>query len=232
LRRARFSALLLDFGGVCLRNPVELHRQVEATLGLAPLTLTWMGPLAPATDRLWQAMQQGELSEREYWQRRAADIGRAAGRRLTLAQYMAACFDRPEEEIIRPEAVEVVAAARRKGVRVGLLTNDLEAFHGREWKQRIAFLRELDSFTDASVTGVLKPDPRAYAQALAGLGAAPGEVLFVDDQPGNVEGARRLGIESFRFDVAHPQGSWQQVRALVLSSASGCGTEVSLREPG
>lgn len=220
MRSARFTALLLDFGCVCLRSPFELHRQVEVTLGLAPSTLTWMGPIAPQTDPLWQAMQAGRLSEREYWQRRAAEVGRAAGRSLTLVQYMAACFDRPEEEIIRPEAVEVVAAARRAGIRVGLLTNDLEAFHGREWKQRIGFLRELDSFTDASVTGILKPDPRAYARALAGLGAAPGEALFVDDQPGNVEGARRLGIESFQFDVAQPRISWQRVRACVLSSSA------------
>lgn len=214
----RFSALLLDFGGVCLLSPVELHRQVEATLGLAPDTLTWMGPVAAATDPLWQAMLEGRSTEREYWRRRAADVGRAAGRILSLAAYMAACFDRPEQEIIRPEAVEAVAAVRAAGVQVGVLTNDLEAFHGPEWKRRIAFLRALDSLTDASRTGILKPDPRAYAQALSDLGVAPGEVLFVDDQPLNVEGARKFGIETVHFDVARPKASWQSIRARVLGA--------------
>ena len=36
------------------------------------------GPVAPATDPLWREMLAGRLSEREYWRRRAAEVGRAA----------------------------------------------------------------------------------------------------------------------------------------------------------
>lgn len=226
MRLQRYSALLLDFGGVCLLNPVELHRQVEATLGLAPYTFTWMGPIDPSTDALWRDMQGGGMTEREYWHCRAGDVGRACGRAMSVRKYMHFCYNRPEEEIIRREAVRAVAAVRAIGIKVGILTNDLEAFHGPGWKEQLGFFRMLDALTDCSRTGVLKPDPRAYAQALADFGVKPDEVLFVDDQPLNVEGARQCGIETIYFDVARAKASWNEVEARVLGaglrSPDGC----------
>ena len=51
-------------------------------------------------------------------------------------------------------------------------------------------------------TGLRKPDPRAWEHALETLGAAPHEVLFVDDREGNVRAARELGIGALRFEGA------------------------------
>ena len=77
---SQFDVLLLDFGGVCLLHPVELHSRAESVLGLPTGTLRWMGPIDPKTDLLWQQMVAGEgLSERDYWAQRAVDVGRAAG---------------------------------------------------------------------------------------------------------------------------------------------------------
>lgn len=216
------KALLLDFGGVCILSPVELHRHTERALGLPERTLTWMGPVDPSTDPLWRALLANELSERAYWQRRAEEVGRLAGRHpFSVEDYFRACFELPEEVIIRRAAVAAVAKARAAGRKVGILTNDLEAFHGQAWVARMTFLRGVDSLTDASKTGILKPDPRAYQQALAELGVAAGEVLFVDDQPRNVAGARALGIETIHFDIAHPDASWREVERALLGGEHG-----------
>ena len=51
--------------------------------------------------------------------------------------------------------------------------------------------------------GVAKPDPRAFLLALEGLGLAPEETLYLDDDPENVEAARRLGL---RAEVYAPIG--------------------------
>lgn len=216
------KALLLDFGGVCLLSPVELHRHTERVLGIVPNTLTWMGPVDPSTDPMWRALLAEELSERDYWHRRAAEIGQLCGRQpFTLLDFLHAIFSAiPEEVFIRPAAVAAVARARAAGLKVGVLTNDLEAFHGPAWVQSLSFLRGMDSLVDASKTGVLKPDPRAYEQSLADLGVRAHEVLFVDDQPRNVNGARALGIETVAFDIAQPDESWQQVER-VLFAAGG-----------
>ena len=114
-----FSVLLLDFGGVCSLYPVELHRHTEASFGLPRGSLTWLGPVAPDTDPLWQELLAGRVTERGYWDRRVAEIGEAVGRSLSVRDYMSNCYSLPEAEIIRPEAVEVVSAARQAGMKIG-----------------------------------------------------------------------------------------------------------------
>ena len=44
--------------------------------------------------------------------------------------------------------------------------------------------------------GVAKPDPTAFQMALEALGLAPEETLYLDDDPENVEVARRLGLRA------------------------------------
>jgi FMN phosphatase YigB (HAD superfamily) len=54
----------------------------------------------------------------------------------------------------------------------------------------------------SATTRATKPSPAAYAAALTVLGAAPADVLFVDDSPSNVDGARRMGIAAVHFTSA------------------------------
>jgi putative hydrolase of the HAD superfamily len=113
---------------------------------------------------------------------------------------------------VRECALRTVAQARAAGLRVGVVSNELELFWGRPFMDRLALLREIDVLVDATHTGVLKPDPRAYRAALEALGVAAGRALFVDDQPRNVEGARAVGMEAIFFDIADPEGSFARVR--------------------
>jgi putative hydrolase of the HAD superfamily len=43
--------------------------------------------------------------------------------------------------------------------------------------------------------GVRKPDPRMFQHASTGLGLAPGQCLFVDDDPDLAAAAIRLGYQ-------------------------------------
>jgi putative hydrolase of the HAD superfamily len=47
-----------------------------------------------------------------------------------------------------------------------------------------------------------KPDPECFQATLALLGAAPADVIFLDDRPDNVAGAAELGMVSFQFTEA------------------------------
>ncbi len=207
-----YDLLLLDFGGVCLLNPVELHATIEAALGLEQGTFTWMGPVDPSTDDLWQELMAGDvLREREYWHRRAADVGVAAGRELSLEEYMGYLYSPPDDSLVRAACVDVVDRAQSAGYRVSILTNDLRAFHGPDWAKGIRLLSQVDHVVDCSDTGILKPDPRAFERAMAITGQVPERVLFVDDQPLSVAGARAVGMDAEWFDIAHPDESWARV---------------------
>jgi putative hydrolase of the HAD superfamily len=70
----------------------------------------------------------------------------------------------------------------------------------------MGILERLDPVVDLSFTGVLKPAPEAYAIACEHLGESPASVLFVDDQPANVAGALRFGMQALWFDVTDPAG--------------------------
>jgi putative hydrolase of the HAD superfamily len=107
---------------------------------------------------------------------------------------------------------ELVRAHQASGGRVGILTNDLRAFHGTEWVESITVLSEIDILIDASITKVLKPDPAAYAAALAALGDPdPSTVVFVDDQRNNLRGADESGMVAVFFDPVDVPGSIARV---------------------
>lgn len=209
-------ALILDFGGVISRTLFETHDETERALGLAPGTLTWRGPFDPPTDPLWQAMQRGELSERDYWLQRSREVGSLLGETWdameTLVQRARGA---DPDRIVRPETAALVRQAQASGIRLAILSNELDLFYGRGLRERLPLLEGFERIDDATYTGVLKPDPQAYLGCLQALGLQAGEAVFVDDQPRNVDGARRLGIPTVAFDVTHPAASCEEARQLL-----------------
>jgi putative hydrolase of the HAD superfamily len=207
-----FEGLLLDVGAVLVRTPFEMHRVAEARYGLPAGCLTWMGPYDPPSDPLWRQMQAGQVSELDYWRRRAEETERRAGRAGGLQDYMAVCYGGPQAEFVRPEAEALVADARAAGLRIGVLTNETELLQGRAWVERVDILQAVDACVDASLTGIMKPDPGAYRLALDALGLPAQRVLFVDDQPANVAGAEAVGIPAVPFDPTDVAASFTLIR--------------------
>lgn len=213
-RMPKYETLLLDLGGVCLLNPVELHEKLEVALGLPSGTFTWLGPIDPSTDNRWQAMVSGTgMNEREYWASRASDVGRASGQELSLQDYMKLIYEPPGPELIRPGAMRTVELALAAGIGVSIFTNDMRTFHGHEWEKGLDFLGLVDHIIDCSDTGMLKPDPRSYERAIGIVGSAPENILFVDDQPGNVAGGSAAGLAAVWFDIANAEHAWANVAA-------------------
>ena len=209
------KALVLDFGGPVLKTPFELLRGGEQRAGLPEGSLAWTGPFDPASDTDWRRLQRADISEREYWQRKAEEFATLTGRPSTFRGLMDVLFDGTEDELVRPEAREAIALTKRAGLSVAVLTNDMRAFHGEEWVERMSVLREMDVVVDGSVEHVLKPDPRIYRIAFERLGVDAEDCLFVDDQPGNVAGARAVGMSAVWFDVTEPAASYAGVVRLL-----------------
>ena len=89
-----------------------------------------------------------------------------------------------------PAMVEAVAAARRAGVRTGLLSNSW----GEDRYDRSRFGDLFDTLVISGEVGIRKPDPAIYALACERLERAPERCVFVDDLPGNLKPARALGM--------------------------------------
>ena len=209
------KALVLDFGGVISRTLFETHDLSEAALGLPPGTLTWRGPFEPETDALWQAMQADHITEREYWIARTQSVGRLVGEEWTDMQtFVQRARGADVAAVIRPEAIDAVHRAKAAGCKLAVLSNELDLFYGASFRERLPLLQLFDVIIDATYTGILKPDRRAYEMCSKALGVASTDCVFVDDQSRNVLGAMKLGWQTVQFDVMNPVDSYQ--RALKL----------------
>ena len=196
--------LLLDFGGPVLLTPFELIGKAQETLG----DLSWRGPFDTSTDPEYVQWQAGEITEREYWSIRAAPFG------LDLKGLMRHFYEPPGDHLVRPGMAELIKRHRAAGRVVGLLTNDMNAFHGPEWKAGISVIAEFDFIVDGSITGYLKPDPHAFRLALDAFGAAAAsDIVFVDDQRINLRGAEAVGMSTVYFDPTDVANSLERIEA-------------------
>jgi putative hydrolase of the HAD superfamily len=208
-------ALVLDFGGPVLLTPFELVADQPGTPAHA--LLHRRGPMATAErpDPAWKDLQAGVITERAYWDARAIEWHESGGQGPDIRAMVAHLYEPPRPALVREQARALVRDAQAASLPVGILTNDMRAFHTEEWISRIEIVGDVDVIVDGSVEGHLKPAPRLYGLLSERLGVPYADMVFLDDQHVNIRGAEALGIRSVWFDVADPATSYAAVRKLL-----------------
>jgi putative hydrolase of the HAD superfamily len=210
------KALILDFGGVVTRTLFETHDITERALGLPAGSLTWRGPFEPDSDPLWRSMQAREITERDYWITRTREVGQLLGEDWTdMKTFVQRARGADAELVIRPEARDAILKAKEAGCRLAILSNELDLFYGVEFRKRFPLIELFEVIVDATYTGILKPDPRAYEQVIAELGLDRSRCVFVDDQKKNIEGAEAVNLPYVHFDVTRPAESYAQALGML-----------------
>lgn len=209
----RARALVLDLGGVVLRNGRELVRG-SVVAGLPELAaFVQSTDFAGEGDELWHAMLRHEVTERDYWAQRSAEAGAALGHEgWTTKDFITLLYDCPESEYVDAQLVELMVQTRAAGLPVVALTNDLADFHGQDWVDAQEWVKHFDTVVDASRTGVLKPDPAAYAAAVEAAGVPAGEIVYLDDMPVNVAGGVAAGLQTIEVHYDDRAGAVAEAR--------------------
>jgi putative hydrolase of the HAD superfamily len=211
----RPEGLLLDIGGVVHRTGVHLvGRLAEDEPALKPV-LDRIGGIASDRDELWQQVMRHQVTEREYWAQRAAEFGAAVGETWDTRAMMRRMYELPEQDWLCAETVDLMAEVKEAGLRLGALTNDMTAFHGPAWLEQQAHLKLFDVIVDASRTGVMKPDPRAFGQGAEALGLPAEHIVYLDDMPWNVEAARHAGMTAVQVPQDDPAPAIETARDLL-----------------
>jgi putative hydrolase of the HAD superfamily len=182
------STVIFDWGGVLSHLPPgPTRRALERRLGLEPGTL---GSFFREED--WLLFSTGRQEESVFRSRILAGFPKPPDEVLAL-QVWEHVFP-TDLRRVRPGVLAVVEGLR--GVaRVGLLSNAGPGLRGL-----IAPLAgSFDDIVISAEVGWRKPEPEIFELALRRLDSRPGETLFVDDFPHNVEAARELGIRGHRF---------------------------------
>lgn len=207
-RMTMLKGVLFDFSGTLLRiEPAEswLRGALAATgtvmddgaLRDTAAALERAGALpGGAVPEVVPPELAGIWAERNREPRHHREVYTALARRVplpspALPEALYARHMRPEAWRPYPDAVEVLAELRGRGLRLGLLSNI-------GWDLRpVLRAHGLAPYLDCTVLSfehrMQKPDPRLFAGACRELGLPPGEVLMVGDDRRADGGATAVG---------------------------------------
>ena len=100
--------------------------------------------------------------------------------------------------LLFPDAKDILAWLKVKGIRIGVLTNFTLASVEMSL-MTLGIWDYIDVACGATTIGVAKPDPKAYKIVMNKLKTDPGKTIFFDDDIGHVDGARYAGIVNSYF---------------------------------
>ncbi len=93
---------------------------------------------------------------------------------------------------------DLIRELKDRGFGVYLLSNAGVAFS--EYKHQLPAYECFDGMVVSCFEHVVKPDARIYQILCERYGLEPSSCLFIDDMPVNGDGARRTGMQAWRFD--------------------------------
>ncbi|MEV4702710.1 HAD-IA family hydrolase [Actinoplanes sp. NPDC049316] len=181
----RARQLLIDFG--------EVVSRAQPAADIAALATDAGLPIGDFTARYWahRAGYDRGGSALGYW---TAVLGHEPGR-AQLSRLV-------ERDVaswlhLEPETLALLEQLDAAGVPVSLLSNAPREL-AREL-ERHAALRSFAHLVFSADLRRVKPDPAIFTAALGVLGAAPADVVFVDDRADNIAAAAALGLRARLF---------------------------------
>ena len=196
-----FDAVLFDFGGVLTPSPLHGLREAAREMGI-PADVAFaavFGGYDEDTDHPWHRLERGEVSIEDA----LAGIATLAGEAGYDLDPVAMLTSGMGGSLIREDVVDLVREVRGAGLRTAIVTNNIREF-GDTWRAMLPVAELFDVVVDSSEEGVRKPDPRIFHIALERLGGiAPERAVFLDDAPGNVAGARAVGLHAILVPPVH-----------------------------
>lgn len=180
----RRTGLLLDWGGVMTTNLFASFAAFCDAEGLDPQKLRDLFRDDKEARDLLIEFECGRVEEDVFQDRLCVALGVDAARAETL-------IDRLFEAARADDAmVDAVRAARRAGVKTGLVSN---SWGTRRYPREM--LAELfDGVVISGEEGMRKPTPAIYALGAERTGVPPERCVFVDDLSFNLAPARELGM--------------------------------------
>ncbi|MDO9509097.1 MAG: HAD family phosphatase [Thermovirgaceae bacterium] len=181
------KCVTFDFGGVIAEEGFrEGMRTLALRFGLDP------GETIKMAFRLVFEVRfvEGVCSEKDFWgmfrERAGVDADDATLREMVLSRF-----------VVRPWMLELAKSLKERGYIVAMLTD--QAGWLKELDLETPFLHLFDPVINSWDTGKTKKDPTAFTDLAAAVGLDPQEILFVDDNEGNIERAASMGLKTILF---------------------------------
>ncbi|XP_038061389.1 acyl-CoA dehydrogenase family member 10-like isoform X2 [Patiria miniata] len=189
-------AVIFDLGGVVIAKPGPIFAEFEAQKGLPPGTILKVIRETGYTGA-WVQVMRGEITALEFDELFTQECNSLVGYTGLVTGLLTYYEEKASKPL--PEMVTAVQCIRAEGLKTAILTNNWK--HDGSVTSLFPVEKHLfDVVVESCREGVAKPDPAIYQICLDRLQEKPEDSLFLDDLEPNVEGARKLGIQSIKVD--------------------------------
>lgn len=212
-------AVISDFGGVLTSHLIEAFGAFQDETGIS------MEQLGRGMQRVAERdgeyplfrLERGELTEEEFLDDLAWGLEAELDHRPKLHRFREIWFEAlyPNEPMLA-----LMRDLSKRGFRMAILTNNVREWE-ELWRSKLPVDEIFELVVDSAWVGMRKPDPRIYRLTIERLDDTllPSNCLFVDDNEGNIEAARELGMKAVQFE-SNEQAIPEIRNALRLDGAS------------
>jgi putative hydrolase of the HAD superfamily len=196
--------IVFDLGAVVLRwRPHEVVRRALPARVAGPADAAhWAAQVFQGYGGDWADYDRGTVAVPDLVARIAARTG------LAPAEVQAVVDGVPEELRPLPDSVALIERLRAAGHRLHYLSNMPAPCADVLERREVALFAHFDGGVFSGRVQRVKPEPAIYALAAGRFGAAPDELVFLDDHEPNVVAARAAGWQGVHFrDAAQAEAA-------------------------
>lgn len=197
-----------DFGGVIAEEGFrDGMRAIALQFGLDPEETVKM-----AFSLVFEAhFVEGGCTEKELWDlfrtRTGIETDDTALRGMVLSHF-----------VVRPWMLDLAKSLKEQGYLVAMLTD--QAGWLKELDMKTPFLHLFDPVINSWETGKTKKDPTSFTDLAAVIDLDPGEILFVDDNEGNIERASSMGLKTILYKDR--ESFMKEMQGVLVRERQGC----------
>jgi HAD superfamily hydrolase (TIGR01509 family) len=217
-------AILFDINGTLRRRVPDAAFQTQARDRLAAL----LGEADLDQERIdelnrrykayttWADEQGVNLPEAEFWRRWILPERTDETLAARAAEQTMALRDSRGRTVLKPDAVRMIGALRRRGYRLGVISNSPSTLDIPRFLQETGLQDEFDVILLSSQFGVRKPDPSIFLEAARRMRVGPGQCAYIGNKPScDVAGPRRAGFaRTVLVDAKQDDPEFQPDRSL------------------
>lgn len=189
------KALLFDAGDILYYRPRrgQLFKDFLKINGLGEI------PTSINKDSLKNLAYSGAITRDDYFRELIKSYGLTDPQTV---EHGVQILQEADDEIVFFEGVRsTLKTLKENGYYLGIITDSaVPVYLKLSWFEKGGFVDVWDSYISSQEIGVQKPDPKIYMAALEQLGLQPEQAAFIGHNPGELFGARALGIYTIAFN--------------------------------
>jgi len=181
------KAIILDWGGVLIDNPVPGFMAYCSKYFEVPEKV-----FVKTASRFYEDFAKGKITENAFWKKVCSCLNVAEPRvdSLLSEAFSSVYFE-------KSDIISFISSLKNKGYKLALLSNTempmVDCFRKRNYDF-------FDLTVFSCVEGIIKPDKKIYEITLDRLKIKPHETVFIDDKEENILAAKNLGINTILFE--------------------------------